>query len=240
MTIYRERSASDLLISYGAINLSKPHHTQPVQRAASISGNSGSSHLWSTLISAALLLSAFPTAYAQSPNVALQFSPAQTKINFTLGDILHTVHGSFGLKRGSVEYDLTSASVRGELVADSTSAQSGNRTRDRKMHREILESARYPEIIFRPHKVEGTVARGGISTVQVRGVFTIHGTDHEIVMPVRVEMFPDHWTANAHFNVPYVKWGLKNPSTFLLRVSESVEIDVHATGANPWSSEAAR
>lgn len=182
-------------------------------------------------------LFALSTAYAQSPNVVLQFSPEQTKINFTLGDILHTVHGSFGLKRGSVEYDLTSASVRGELVADATSAQSGNRTRDRKMHREILESARYPEIIFRPHKVEGTVARGGTSTVQVRGIFTIHGTDHEIVMPVRVEMFPDHWTANTHFTVPYVKWGLKNPSTFLLRVSESVEIDVHATGANPWSSD---
>jgi polyisoprenoid-binding protein YceI len=182
-------------------------------------------------------LFALSTAYAQSPNVVLQFSPAQTKINFTLGDILHTVHGSFGLKRGSVEYDLSSASVRGELVADATSAQSGNRTRDRKMHREILESARYPEIIFRPHKVEGTVARGGTSTVQVRGIFTIHGTDHEIVMPVRVEMFPDHWTANTHFTVPYVKWGLKNPSTFLLRVSESVEIDVHATGANPWSSD---
>jgi polyisoprenoid-binding protein YceI len=182
-------------------------------------------------------LFALSTAYAQSPNVVLQFSPAQTKINFTLGDILHTVHGSFGLKRGSVEYDLSSASVRGELVADATSAQSGNRTRDRKMHREILESARYPEIIFRPHKVEGTVARGGTSTVQVRGIFTIQGTDHEIVMPVRLEMFPDHWTANTHFTVPYVKWGLKNPSTFLLRVSESVEIDVHATGANPWSSD---
>jgi polyisoprenoid-binding protein YceI len=182
---------------------------------------------------AALLLCAFPTAHAQSPKVALQFPPAQTNITFTLGDILHTVHGSFSLKRGSVEYDLEGASVHGELVVDATSGQSRNRTRDRKMHREILESERYPEIIFRPDKVEGLVARAGTSTVQVHGIFTIHGADHELTMPVRVEMLPDHWTANAHFNVPYVKWGLKNPSTFLLRVSESVEIDVHATGANP-------
>jgi polyisoprenoid-binding protein YceI len=143
------------------------------------------------------------------------------------------MHGSFNLKRGNVEYDPNTTSVRGELIADASTGQSGNRTRDRKMHREVLESERYPEISFRPDKVEGLVARAGTSTVQVHGIFTIHGADHELTMPVRVEMLPDHWTANAHFNVPYVKWGLKNPSTFLLRVSESVEIDVHATGANP-------
>jgi polyisoprenoid-binding protein YceI len=225
--------------------LSSHHHSQAVQRAATLflrgvdSGCSASCFRQARLILFGLLLCAFPCAYAQSPKVLLQFSPAQTKINFTLGDILHTVHGSFSLKRGDVEYDLTSRSVRGELVVDATTGQSGNRTRDGKMHREILESARYPEVIFRPDKVEGTLARGGTSTVQVRGIFTIHGNDHEIIMPVRVEMFPDHWTASTHFTVPYVKWGLKNPSTFLLRVSESVEIDVRATGPNPWSSDTA-
>jgi hypothetical protein len=37
-------------------------------------------------------------------------------------------------------------------------------------------------------------------------------------------------TAGAHFAVPYQKWGLKNPSTFILRVKDTVEIDVEATG----------
>lgn len=167
---------------------------------------------------------------AQPHELKLQFIPANTSIKFTLGDIFHTVHGSFQLKRGEVNYDLTTQIVHGEVVADATSGESGNHTRDRRMHKEILDSAKYPEIVFRPDRVEGTVLASGNSTLQVHGIFSIHGSDHELIMPVRVQVFPDHWVADTHFNIPYVKWGIKNPSTLLLRVSESVEIDVHATG----------
>src|SRR5258708_2562759 len=179
-------------------------------------------------------------ARAQPQELKLEFAFSNTTIVFTLGDILHTVHGSFHLKRGDVEYDLGSGAIHGSLVADATSGQSGNRSRDHKMHREILESARYPEISFRPDRVDGRVAPDGSSTVQVHGFVSVRGTDHELTMPVRVQVFPDHWTADTHFTIPYVKWGIKNPSTFILRVSEAVEIDVHATGANPFAVAAIR
>jgi polyisoprenoid-binding protein YceI len=177
-------------------------------------------------------------ALCQSQQLRLQFDPSKTTIAFTLGDILHTVHGSFELKRGDVEYKIAAKSVSGNLIIDATSGQSGNHSRDRKMHKEILESARFPEINFHPDRVEGNVGTLGASNIQVHGIFSIHGIDHELTMPVKVEVFPDHWTADTHFTIPYVKWGIKNPSTFLLRVSESVEIDVHASGANPSSSGA--
>jgi len=35
-------------------------------------------------------------------------------------------------------------------------------------------------------------------------------------------------TATIHFTIPYVKWGLKNPSTLFLRVSDKVVIDIAA------------
>jgi polyisoprenoid-binding protein YceI len=178
------------------------------------------------------------TTSAQPQELRFQFDPSATKITFTLGDILHTVRGSFKLKKGDVEDNVGTKSIVGTVTVDATSGESGNRSRDRKMHKEILESARYPEIIFRPDRVDGTVAPIGTSTVQVHGIFSIHGSDHELTMPVRVEVFPDHWIADTHFSIPYVKWGIKNPSTFVLRVSESVEIDVHATGANPVASSA--
>ncbi len=191
----------------------------------------------SSMIAAGVLL-LFPSlaVRAQSQELTLRFSPSTTNINFTIGDILHTVHGSFNLKSGEVHYDPGTAAVHGNLVVETTSGQTGNRIRDRRMHREILESERNPEIAFRPDRVEGKVTNPGTSTVQVHGVFSIHGADHELTIPVRVQVFADHWIADAHFTVPYVKWGIKNPSTFFLRVSESVEIDVHATGTNPFAS----
>ena len=188
-----------------------------------------------TLSAIVLAFSCPAAAFAQVQEIRLQFDPSKTTITFTLGDILHTVHGSFQLKQGDVRYNIVTRSVDGTLVVDALSGQSGNRSRDRKMHREIIESARYPTITFRPDRVEGAVASVGTSTLQVHGVFSIHGTDHELTMPVRVQVFPDHWVADTHFTVPYVKWGIKNPSTFILRVSESVEIDVHATGSNAFA-----
>lgn len=177
-----------------------------------------------------MLLSFSFTAQAQQST--LEFDRASTKVEFTLGDVIHTVHGSFDLKHGAVRFNPETGEVSGEVILDATSGQTGNRTRDRKMHKEVLESNRYPEIIFRPDHFEGKAAVDGASTVQLHGIFSIHGGDHEMTVPVHLEMAQDHWVATAKFTVPYVKWGLKNPSTFLLRVSESVEIDVQASGAD--------
>ena len=45
-----------------------------------------------------------------------------------------------------------------------------------------------------------------------------------------METAGDVVTATTRFTVPYVAWGMKNPSKFLLRVSKQVEIEVIAKG----------
>ncbi len=167
---------------------------------------------------------------ASAQDVALQLDPRHTTINFTLGDVLHTVRGTFQLKQGALRLDPASGKLGGEIVVDAKSGQSGSGMRDRKMHREVLESDRYPEISFRPDRVEGTVSLQGESSVHVHGIFTIHGTEHELTAPAEVKIAPGYWTATLHFAVPYVQWGIKNPSTLFLRVSESVDIDMTASG----------
>ena len=158
---------------------------------------------------------------------SLVIDPAQTKVEFTLGSLLHTVHGNFQIKRATLRFDPQSGTASGELVVDATSGESGNATRDKKMHAAILESAKYPEITFRPDRVDGKVAPEGKSQVQLHGVFAIHGVEHEILLPVTVDAVAGQYKVTATFDVPYVKWGMKNPSTLMLRVSDKVEITIH-------------
>jgi polyisoprenoid-binding protein YceI len=153
--------------------------------------------------------------------------PAQTKVEFTLGSLLHTVHGEFRLKRGNLTLDPRNGSAHGELVVDATTGESGSPARDKRMHTSILESARYPEITFRPDRMDGMVALQGRSEVQLHGVFSIHGVDHELLVPAVVDAAGGQYAVDALFEVPYVKWGMKNPSTLMLRVNDKVEITIH-------------
>jgi len=184
----------------------------------------------STMLLRAVLLVSALAGVVSAQDSEYRLDPAQTSVKFTLGDVLHTVRGSFKLKQGTLQVE-PSGKASGQIVVDATSGGSGNGMRDRKMHKEVLESAKYPEIAFRPDRIDGGVASSGKSSVTIHGMFSIHGADHEITVPAEVNQDADHWTANVHFTIPYEKWGIKNPSTFFLRVSDTVEIDLAAVGS---------
>jgi hypothetical protein len=95
----------------------------------------------------------------------------------------------------------------------------------------VLESNRYPAMFFHPTQIKGAFKPGEATRqLQAQGSFNIHGADHALEMPVKVETAGDTVTATTRFTVPYVAWGMKNPSKFLLRVSKQVEIEVIAKG----------
>ena len=107
---------------------------------------------------AALLSSAAMAACAET---AIDLDPSKTEINFTLHDMIHKVHGSFQLKRGSLHFDPDNGKASGEIVIDVASGESGSRFRDRRMHRDVLESERYPEAIFTPIQCKASWSRKG-------------------------------------------------------------------------------
>ncbi len=180
-----------------------------------------------------LVLSALPqhaTPQTASREIVLEVDPSQSKVNWTLGTTLHTVHGTFALKKGTLRLDLASGKISGEIAMDATSGKSGDDSRDKKMHKDVLESTRYPEVVFRPDRVEGKVSSQGSSKVSLHGILLLHGAEHELIVPVEAELSGDHWAGSTKFSVPFIDWGLKNPSNFLLKVNHAVELELELKG----------
>jgi len=177
-------------------------------------------------------MSPSPVAAPQAavPEIVLTLDPAQSKVHWTVDSTLHTVHGTFTLKSGTVHFDPETGKAGGEIVVYAPSGESGNGSRDRRMHKEILETAKYPDVVFRPAQVEGKVAQSGVSDVKLDGVFSIHGADHDLTAQVHVELTGDRWQGTGKFEVPYVKWGIKDPSNFLLKVKPVVKVELEMSG----------
>jgi polyisoprenoid-binding protein YceI len=180
------------------------------------------------------VLSALPQHAAPQPSaseIVLGIDPAKSKVYWTLGSTVHTVHGSFAFKKGNLRLDTSTGKASGEIIVDAASGNSGNDSRDRKMHKEVLESARYAEVIFRPDRVEGEIPPQRAFTVNVHGLLVLHGSEHELTVPAKAELAGDHWTGSAKFNVPFIDWGLKNPGNFFLKVDHAVQIELELKGS---------
>jgi polyisoprenoid-binding protein YceI len=181
------------------------------------------------LFASACLIASAQSARAQG--IVFTFNPATTSVHFTLGATLHTVHGTMRLKMGEIRVNPATGNASGKVVIDATSAETGNGSRDRKMHREVLQSARYPDIVFSAERVAGTIQPAGTSRVQLSGTFELDGRTHAMTLPVTIERETDgRVRAQATFAVPYVQWGLKNPSTLFLRVNDHVDMEIDAVG----------
>jgi polyisoprenoid-binding protein YceI len=172
-----------------------------------------------------------PPQQSAPQQFTLTLDPAQSSIHFVLDTTLHTVHGTFSLKRGSITFSTDGGKASGEMVAAATSGETGNDSRDKKMHNEILESQKYQEIIFRADRVDGKVSATGASSVQLHGSFLLHGTEHELTVPVQEEITGGQWKGTGKFSVPYISWGLKSPNSFLLKADPTVEVELQLGGA---------
>jgi len=177
-----------------------------------------------------LFLAIAARAQAPAPKVTVHLDPEKTEIHWTLHDVLHTVHGTFKLKGGLMTFNPDTGAAEGEFLVDVTTGESGNGTRDGKMQNEVLESRKYPKAFFHPVRVSGGVKAGSVQNVTVEGTLNIHGADHPLTLRVAVQVQGMEATATTHFTIPYVAWGMKDESTFLLKVDKEVTVDIVGRG----------
>jgi hypothetical protein len=70
----------------------------------------------------------------------------------------------------------------------------------------------------------------GDSEIHIHGLFVIHGGEHEITVPAKVHFAGGQMTGTFDFGVPFVKWGMKDPSTLFLKVKDTVNIELQTVG----------
>ena len=175
----------------------------------------------------AVLLS--PAALAQHQTFVV--NPDASEVKMTLNTTHELVNGTFHVQSGSIEFDRSATKMSGSVVVLAASCKTGNGSRDKKMNKDILEVEQYATISFEPKTYTGSLAPSGDSTIQVTGIFTLLGTPHEITVPMQVHLEVASATAKAHFVVPYVQWGLKNPSFLIWKAENDVAIDLNLVGA---------
>ncbi len=179
------------------------------------------------VLAAALLL--LSTA-ARAAEQQLLLEPATTHVKFTLGATLHTAEGSIRLDHAQVRFDPDSGAASGEIVLDARSAETGSAKRDANMHRDVLESDRYPYVKFRPETLEVVRRDDRSAEIRLVGSLELHGKTRPFTIPAKLARTADGVSIASSFRLAYVDWNVHDPSNFVLRVDRFVDVTVEAQG----------
>jgi polyisoprenoid-binding protein YceI len=169
-----------------------------------------------------------PAALAQHQTFVV--NPDASEVKMTLKTTHELVNGTFHVQSGSIEFDRSTPKMSGSVVVLAGSGKTGNDSRDKKMNKDILQVEQHATVSFEPKSYAGTIAPSGDSTIQIAGIFTLLGMPHEITIPILVHLEGTTAAAKAHFVVPYIQWGLKNPSFLIWKADNDVAIDLFLTG----------
>jgi hypothetical protein len=157
-------------------------------------------------------------------------NPDASEVKMTLNTTHEVVNGTFHIQSGSINFDRTASHISGIVIVAAGSGKTGNDSRDKKMNKDILKVDQFATVSFAPKTYAGTIAASGDSTIQVSGVFTLLGLPHDLTIPMRIHIDGSKATARAQFVVPYVQWGLKNPSFMFWKAENEVALDLNVVG----------
>ena len=160
----------------------------------------------------------------------LSVIPDASEVKISLNTTHEVVNGTFHVQSGSIDFDRTASHISGMVVVAAGSGKTGNDSRDKKMNKDILKAKQFATVSFAPKAYTGTIAATGDSTIQVTGVFTLLGSPHDLTIPMQIHLDGSNGTARGHFIVPYVRWGLKNPSFLIWKAKNDVAVELNLVG----------
>src|SRR5580693_7710545 len=169
-----------------------------------------------------------PAALAQHQTFTV--NPDASEVKMKLNTTHEVVNGRFHVHSGSINFDRAASHISGIVIIAAGSGKTGNDSRDKKMNKDILKVDQFATVSFAPKTYNGTIAASGDSTIQVSGVVTLLATPHDLTIPMQIHIDGSKATTKGQFIVPYVQWGLKNPSFMIWKADNDVAIDLNLVG----------
>jgi polyisoprenoid-binding protein YceI len=182
-------------------------------------------------LAVALALSLWLAAPAAAEPYRLTLDPAATEIAFTLGATLHTVRGNFALASGEVAFDPDTGAASGEVRVDARSGDTGIDRRDRVMHEEVLDSPRHALLVLLPERLEVTRRDADALAGRLFAQMEVRGERHPLTLDFEGTRRAGAGEVRLRFDVPWLAWGLPDPSNVVLRVDEVIAVEVTTRGA---------
>lgn len=184
---------------------------------------------WSSFLLLGLVLAPLPAPAGEMTVVHLD--PDRSSLEFVLDATMHVVEGHLGSASGRIAFDPESGLATGEVVVDLAGAETGIERRDRKMHEKVLESDRFPTAVYTLERIDlpGPLQQGR-NEVQLHGILDFHGSSHPVAVPAVATIDGERLSATGWLEVPYVDWGLPDPSFFILRVGKTVRVELEVAG----------
>ncbi len=185
----------------------------------------------------AILAIAWPLALSARQQIARPPAPlkyrlevAGSSVRWELPSTFETVKGTVPVFRGTIEAKPAGGGwdVASRIVVPAAAMQTGNRRRDGRMRGKILETARYPEIVFELRSFTGDLSRlnpGESFAVQIAGDLTVHGKTARIQLPVDVYVFEDRIEVAGSFPLHWKEYGMRDPSFGVVRVKEPMQVN---------------
>jgi polyisoprenoid-binding protein YceI len=166
----------------------------------------------------------------------LDLDPTKTTVTYSLEGWPHHTQGTFTLKHGEIRMDPHTGKMDGAIIVDAASGDSGHSVRDERMKSSVLEVSRFPEISFVPRQAISHGNTEGEFPVAVRGLMSLHGAQHDLTVDALVRRNGNIVTVRCDFAIPFIEWGLKDPSILMFKVAKEVKVNITTAARLSWTA----
>ena len=169
-------------------------------------------------------------AAAQPAELHYTIDSAGSELAWELPATLHTVHGKAPELSGSVDAvpgENGAWDIQARVVVKAAAMVTGNASRDRNMREKVLETDRYPEIVFEARRIRADLSRlrpGERFTAEAEGDLTVHGKTAPLRVPIDVLVQADSVVLEGSFPLSWKQYELNDPSFGIVTVRDPLKV----------------